>query len=1583
MNDPALSSSDSQSQDSQSSTDGLVPTELFTLAMKRWAAVKPESRYLELSKIVAESPPEFSMQIGESLIWVELEDRTIANEKIDMSIADSFPVEIREIAIRAVRHYLQVRQLEAGQLLVRRQRLNRGHDDGDDTKTRMQDKSQATSPHSPLASSGSLISFVSELDRFSIQAEHSAGGLGVVFRAQDRQLDRMVAVKRIQSKYENDVVYRDKFFREASVTGKLEHPSIVPVYAMGVDKEGRPFYAMRFIKGQELKERIRTFHQGVQEGKLEFDGMELRKILRRFIDVCNAIHYAHSRGVLHRDLKPSNVMLGRFGETLVVDWGLARPFDWERQSVEPSRRPVPVHSEMPLTASDSDSNSQTRLGSFVGSVLYSSPEQLRGDLETLGAPSDVYSLGVILFEILTGKAPIEEIQSERQLADDILLGLLPKPRAFNSAVPRPLDAICRKAMAGRVDQRYATADELRLEIEAFLDDELIQAYPESRFEKFRRFTRKNPSIASGILVGALTTVGVLSMATLWIQRHSVQLAEAKALAEKQKAVASLNEAKASRNAAQAFSNARTAFKTVIQVIAEMQKGTEDELDPLLIWQRIVPSIVEMSDNLAKSDDDELKILKWKQMRVLVRYVRTILRESEDSNWRQSSRITSWYATLAGLQSDSDRRQLQQIEAGNPPILLTPIDASLDVQEVTVSSSLRKALTPELGSVWSILATTDKSLQNSWTSIQQSGKDIPIEMFELGLEIGSTYRENPGVGNPRELLEELDRRITETENSRVSTNSRPSLAELEIKIGTTYQLGQIYFADQLIEQAEKCWDRIIEACINAPELLEETSVESTEIPWILSRTLAAKANLMESNGGDPIDVSGLLQRSNEAMPQHLLAEKVEFKELYRDNLRRMIGLLGSSDTNKATQLEMELEEFSKGDQKEIGETLPDANLTDRGLLLLARGDRLRFERGNRHISVYREALADLASKREASPESVEAKRNLSIAYERLGISLMQSNPDEARSFLELTSQIRSDLAMELGTSAAKLEVAIAIGHLARLEEHLGRETDAIEGLSQQIHLLTPIVAEISDRQSALRHLVLAYWRLAEIYRRQFRFHIASELLNLAIGQLSSMNDEQSKSIYLIRLKSKINGRYQETLAQTKAFDGLDQIQTMRPNLRSFAMAERIRKLGESKDYNAILESLRAFESFPDQQEQDQRTKIAGYALLASIESDSSREFVDADVSRSIDLVAIQKNAVQSLAKAAREAFLSGMIGFDDLENSKALAPLRSVPDWKLEFAIPEQSLDVIESVLEAGGYVDVVLTNSAKKRLHSLEDLKGLKDSSSRIQLVQLVNFDGNVRVENALLEELGKLPSLNELWLQSIPYMSDAQLTHLAALSSLRTLALAGNPDLNEQGLKVLGSLPNLRNLFAGSTGFSDRTASQVVNLQSLSLLDLNSTAITDQGLVEIAKIRSLGDLCLTNTWITDKGVKNLRELNLSILRLSETDITNKAVKELIGMESLRVLSLSGNKLSDEVVDYLCQMKGLQAIMLDDTPISAEALKRLSVLPDLRNLYVTGCPMTTEELSELKRSLPFCEIDFTSVRFSEFRNIGRRKKETP
>jgi serine/threonine-protein kinase len=368
--------------------------------------------------------------------------------------------------------------------------------------------------------------------RFRILRHHARGGLGAVYAAYDEDLHREVALKEIQPQYADDAESRVRFLIEAEITGSLEHPGIVPVYALGQYADGRPYYAMRFIRGETLKEAAQRFHAEDEPGRNPGERtLALRELLGRFVAVCNAIAYAHSRGVLHRDLKPGNILLGPYGETLVVDWGLAKPV-----GRSPDSEPIPEGTLRPASASGS---SETRQGHALGTPAYMSPEQAAGRLDELGPASDVYSLGATLYAILTGELPFTD-DSLTTLLHAVQRGEFPAPRTVNPRVPAALDAICRKAMALRSEDRYASARALAGDIEHWLADEPVLAYREPIAARLARWGRRHRPVVAGVAGLLVAAVVALSIGTLLLERERARKEEQRRLALEQRRLALVN-----------------------------------------------------------------------------------------------------------------------------------------------------------------------------------------------------------------------------------------------------------------------------------------------------------------------------------------------------------------------------------------------------------------------------------------------------------------------------------------------------------------------------------------------------------------------------------------------------------------------------------------------------------------------------------------------------------------------------------------------------------------------------------------------------------------------------------------------------------------------------------------------------------------------------------------------------------------------------------------------------------------------------------------------------------------------------------
>ena len=297
--------------------------------------------------------------------------------------------------------------------------------------------------------------------RYRLLERVARGGMGVVYAAADEKLERRVALK-VLDVPGNDGDLANRLIREARVLARLEHPGIVPVHDVGTLADGRVFYTMKFVEGQRLDKYIETVASTPDR-------------LRIFLRICDGVAFAHARGVLHRDLKPANIMVGSFGEVLVLDWGLAKILRGDPPQTTQGADPDATIFEKPKPSADSNASTRASVvtghGTVMGPPGYMSPEQARGDVEQLDARSDIFSLGALLRFLLTGNSNGPFGAGGRRLE-------------------KSLEAICSKATAQAPADRYATVPELALDVSRYLDGLAVGAHPESILEKATRFYRR-------------------------------------------------------------------------------------------------------------------------------------------------------------------------------------------------------------------------------------------------------------------------------------------------------------------------------------------------------------------------------------------------------------------------------------------------------------------------------------------------------------------------------------------------------------------------------------------------------------------------------------------------------------------------------------------------------------------------------------------------------------------------------------------------------------------------------------------------------------------------------------------------------------------------------------------------------------------------------------------------------------------------------------------------------------------------------------------------------------------------------------
>jgi serine/threonine-protein kinase len=516
-------------------------------------------------------------------------------------------------------------------------------------------------------------------ERHQMVALLGKGAMGEVFIGRDPDLKRTVAIKRIDPKLIKKPAFSTRFFAEAQITAQLDHPSIVPIYGIERDAEGCLSYAMKFVRGQTLKsfmDHARTFYE---KGKRPDEQHGLKARIEKLLPVLNAIDYAHRRGVIHRDLKPDNIMVGDFGEVLVMDWGIARPIG-KRERVTASA-----------------SVEKTRAGSIVGTPSYMSPEQASGATEELDGTSDQYTLGLILFELvtlrraITAETSFETVVKAASGARTPLIHVSSKEK-----IPRELRAVIEKATAKNPDDRYATVGEFADDLRRFLRDEAVLARPDNLLQRVKRWVGHHRGLALGLGFSLMMSIFVVAAVLQWRSATALeqQRADARRREQRLAEVGSLV-----TRQAHAMNGSLFAYTTLLSGLthaAELALTTTPDDGPILLPEDLATS--------ASAID---------------------LRKSEVYGGSAASPTRADLFLLSGHTRDSSKTELLQL-ASLSPIMRRIALRSHSEEAVTRSAEAQKKLLLDEGVplVWVYLGTEQGQVTGFpgvWTYEAPDGK----------------------------------------------------------------------------------------------------------------------------------------------------------------------------------------------------------------------------------------------------------------------------------------------------------------------------------------------------------------------------------------------------------------------------------------------------------------------------------------------------------------------------------------------------------------------------------------------------------------------------------------------------------------------------------------------------------------------------------------------------------------------------------------------------------------------------------------------------------------------------------------------
>jgi len=468
--------------------------------------------------------------------------------------------------------------------------------------------------------------------KYTMTRLHATGGLGRVWLAHDAGLDRDVALKELLPNRSASAEALARFLREARITGQLEHPGIVPVYELLSDPAlPSPIYTMRFIRGATLAEAFAGYHRNRLSGRV--GPLELREMLGAFVSICQAVAYAHSRRVIHRDLKPANIVLGDFGEVMVLDWGIAKVLG----EADPHDPAATVLTEMPIAVDIAS----TQAGSILGTPSYMAPEQAQGKIDAIDERTDVYGLGAILYELLTGRTPFEGASVTEILAD--VIGKNPSPPgSITTGVAEALGAICMKCLQKKREDRFAGPKEIAAEVQRYLADEPLLTYRDSVRVRAARWMRHHKTLTASSAVGVLVALPILTLALILVSSAASKEHDARVRAD-----AAAEREKAAR--ATAEDNFQKAVRSAELVSDELARG----IKPIAGTQSqtvadILGRAEKVYDELLAAPDPPQRVRASKaKLLILLSEVYRGMNRLKDAEERADAAIRIYSALLAG------------------------------------------------------------------------------------------------------------------------------------------------------------------------------------------------------------------------------------------------------------------------------------------------------------------------------------------------------------------------------------------------------------------------------------------------------------------------------------------------------------------------------------------------------------------------------------------------------------------------------------------------------------------------------------------------------------------------------------------------------------------------------------------------------------------------------------------------------------------------------------------------------------------------------------------------------------------------
>jgi len=934
--------------------------------------------------------------------------------------------------------------------------------------------------------------------RYTLTRVEGEGGYGRVWLAFDPKLKREIALKNLRPEKDTNPEVVQSLIREAQITGQLEHPNIIPIYELEhADDRGKPYYTMRFLRGETLSERIRRYHKRRTAGTE--DPLDLPQLLNAFVDVCNALAYAGSRGIVHRDLKPSNIMLGDFGEVLVLDWGLAK-----KVGVPDSEQAMGDGEKLAITDA-----SKTAFGQIKGTVAYMAPEQAAGRPDLIDEKTDVYGLGAILFAILTGRAPHKAKETGNTSRDTLQMlkrisdGAIPRARSVDTSIPSALDAICTHAMSKERSDRYQTASELARDVQRWLADEPVSVHTESWHERAGRWLRRHHVWARSIAVALILVAAVALVASILVER--ARRNEAAAHAETERALEAEQHALAEAQTAKDEATER--FRQARRAVDEMLTGVSDALVYYPGVQRLRTRLLEKAAQdyeqfaAARSDDPELR-LEFVLALVRLGDVRRLLASFPESEQAYGRAITVFQSFL---KEDPENVEVQLALArcyNQLGLLHTSVGSDPNVENASDSYTEAERVYKVAADLLSQLVSADP--QNA--DYRRAKAEV---LANRGVLLSRNSRYDEGIETLGAAETELQKLADESDEPHDMENlakSRISMGELLIQVGRNNDAVK-----RLQEAIETCEKLVRDAPDHPPYLL---GLADARITLANALHVMGRSGERETYYRASIDDYMALINTRPDVP--LYRARLATTEI---DLAQVLSWFGRNDEAKqhgeiALSMSIDLvNSFPNVAEYHVKEVYSSLTL---GQVLRDLRDFTLAE------TAFKRAMDKCETLVERFPEDAVYRRLLGQSKGNLGVvQLLTEAYEPARqSFMDATADFEAAIGLAAKDAFAREGLAWSLKHLG----------DALRRLDRTDEAKTFYRRTLEERKKATEspeYLYRLAWFLANCEDVEFRDPV--EALEIA-DQISRQNPTNARYLTLVAAADYRQGRWEQCLAK---------------------------------------------------------------------------------------------------------------------------------------------------------------------------------------------------------------------------------------------------------------------------------------------------------------------------------------------------------------------------------------------------------------------------------------------------------------------